>query len=304
MPMVVSKLPQEKNKVGRLGNESDVYGEIQLGKEVYNEDDKTFYVDTMMAYTSDGSNDWESTNTSVDFTDGEESTENDATFALRQFNVQAKGVLDFAPEATLWAGKRFYQRHDVHHTDFYYWSISGAGAGIENMEAGDGKLSLAWVRSDRGDVEDSGNSSGDLNVNTFDMRYAGISMGESTSLELGLDYAMINKTDAVTSDPQNGVMVTAEVTTGFDGGFNKTVFQYGTEGYSKTMAFYGDGSWYGAESNDGAKGYRVINWGVTSLGDNIEMLHQLVYGVGEEMWDGQDKWENHVCGNPPCVQMG
>jgi maltoporin len=286
----------EKNKVGRLGNEGDVYGEVQLGKEVYNNNGKTFYVDSMFAMTSNGSNDWESTSTNCGLNDAGDKVEcvDDAQFALRQFNVQAKGVLDFAPEATLWAGKRYYQRHDIHISDFYYWNISGAGAGIENIEAGPGKLSLAWIRNDRSDIADPGNDGKAANVNTLDARYAGLQVWDNASLELGLNYALVNETDSApngTKDAKDGVMFTAELTQGLDAGFNKTVFQYGTEGYSKTMAFYGDGSWYGAEAKDGASGYRFINWGVISMGESWEMGHQLVYGVGEEMWGGQDKWK-------------
>ncbi|MGY0615218.1 maltoporin [Vibrio sp. FJH11] len=286
----------EKNKVGRLGNEGDIYGEVQLGQEVYNNNGKTFYVDSMVAMTSNGSNDWESTSTNCGLNEAGTDVEcvDDAQFALRQFNVQAKGVLNFAPEATLWAGKRFYQRHDVHISDFYYWNISGAGAGIEGIEAGPGKLSFAWVRNDRSDITDEGNDGDAANVNTLDLRYAGLSLWSNATLEMGLDYAIVNETDDAsdsTKDAKNGVMVTAELTQGLDSGFNKTVFQYGTEGYSKAFAFYGDGSWYGAEANDGADGYRIINWGVIGLGDNWELGHQLVYGVGNDMWDGQDKWE-------------
>ncbi|BBM67369.1 maltoporin [Vibrio alfacsensis] len=301
----------EKNKVGRLGNESDVYGEVQLGKEVYNNNGKTFYVDSMFAMTSNGSNDWESTASNCGLTNNAAGEAegikcvDDAQFALRQFNVQAKGVLNFAPEATLWAGKRYYQRHDIHLTDFYYWNISGAGAGIENIEAGPGKLSLAWVRNDRndnfklgennpGDTPDAGNDGGATNVNTLDARYAGIQVWNNGSLELGLNYALVNETEDASQkakDAKNGVMFTAELTQGLDSGFNKTVVQYGTEGYSKTMAFYGDGSWYGAEARDGASGYRLINWGVIGLGENWEMMHQLVYGVGEDMWAADHKWE-------------
>ncbi|MGL6351793.1 MAG: carbohydrate porin, partial [Aeromonas sp.] len=90
---------------------------------------------------------------------------------------------------------------------------------------------------------------------------------------------------------KNGVMATAELTAGVLGGFNKTVFQYGTEGYSKVMAFQGDGSWYGAEAKNGADGFRLINWGVIPMGNSWEMMHQLVYGVGNEMWNGNDKVE-------------
>ncbi|ALG54809.1 MULTISPECIES: maltoporin [Vibrio harveyi group] len=286
----------EKNKIGRLGNEGDVYGEVQLGKEVYNNNGKTFYVDSMFAMTSNGSNDWESTSTNCGLNTAGDKVEcvDDAQFALRQFNVQAKGVLDFAPEATLWAGKRYYQRHDIHISDFYYWNISGAGAGIENIEAGPGKLSLAWVRNDRSDISDPGNDGKAGNVNTLDARYAGLQLWNNASLELGLNYALVNETDAApnsTKDAKDGVMFTAELTQGLDSGFNKTVVQYGTEGYSKTMAFYGDGSWYGAEAKDGASGYRLINWGVIGMGDSWEMGHQLVYGVGEDMWDGMNKRE-------------
>jgi maltoporin len=94
----------------------------------------------MFAMASNGStrSDWSSTSGSG------------ADFALRQFNVQAKGVLGFAPEATLWAGKRYYQRHDIHISDFYYWNISGAGAGIEGIQAGPGKLSLHGFVTTRG----------------------------------------------------------------------------------------------------------------------------------------------------------
>ena len=283
----------EKQKVGRLGNEGDIYGEVQLGKEVYNNDGKTFYVDSMFAMTSNGSNDWESTASNCGLDGSDVKCVDDAQFALRQFNVQAKGVLGFAPEATLWAGKRFYQRHDIHISDFYYWDISGAGAGVEGIEAGPGKLSLAWVRNDRSDVPDEFNGDA-VNVNTFDARYASIPLWENGSLEVGVDYAMVNETSGASDaaqDAKDGVMLTAELTQGLSNGFNKTVLQYGTEGYSKIMAFYGSGNWYGAEAKDGASGYRIINWGVIGLGENWELGHQLVYGVGEDMWDGQDKWE-------------
>ncbi|WP_409420590.1 maltoporin [Pseudaeromonas sp. ZJS20] len=270
----------EKNKVGRLGNEADTYGELQLGQEVYNKAGKSFYVDSMLAVTSDGSNDWEDT------------TNEDANFALRQFNVQAKNL--FGGNETLWAGKRFYQRHDIHISDFYYWNISGAGAGIEGIQAGPGQLSLAWVRNDRASSEGTG-VTGNLNVNTLDARYAGIPLWSDASLELGVDYAIVNPTDSQDDenpDLKDGVMITAELTQGLLGGFNKTVLQYGTEGYAKSFAFYGDGSWYGAETSKGADGFRIINHGVISLGDSWDISHQLVYGVANDWNSGySDKYE-------------
>ncbi|MFM4701952.1 maltoporin [Aeromonas bivalvium] len=263
----------EKFKVGRLGNENETYGEVQLGQEVYNKDGKSFYVDSMVAMVSNQSNDWEGTGTSCNF--DTKQCEDDATFALRQFNVQAKGVLGFAPEATLWAGKRYYQRHDIHISDFYYWDVSGAGAGIENIQAGPGKVSLAWTRSD----------AGELNNNILDARYAGIPLWSDASLELGVDYAIANPTDdqeKVNDDIKDGVMVTAELTQNLLGGFNKTTLQYMSDSYATLPIYYGAGNW---TSQDGASGdgFRIINWGVLPVGDKVEFGHQLVYGQSNDV---------------------
>ncbi|WP_309265515.1 maltoporin [Aeromonas salmonicida] len=263
----------DKHKVGRLGNENETYGEVQLGQEVFNKDGKTFYVDSMVAMVSNQSNDWEGTGTSCNF--DTKQCEDDATFALRQFNVQAKGVLGFAPEATLWAGKRYYQRHDIHISDFYYWDVSGAGAGIEGIQAGPGKLSFAWTRSD----------AGELNNNILDARYAGIPLWSDASLELGVDYAVANPTDdqdKVNNDIKDGVMLTAELTQGMLGGFNKTVLQYMSDSYATLPIHYGAGNW---TSQDGASGdgFRIINWGVLPVGNNVEFGHQLVYGQSNDV---------------------
>lgn len=126
-------------KVGRLGNECDTYAELDLQQDLFNRDGKSMRVETMIAYTSDQSNDWEGTG------------DDDANFAIRQMNIQAKGFLEFAPEATVWAGKRFYQRKDVHILDFYYWDVSGPGAGIEGIKLGEGTINFAWTRADRDD---------------------------------------------------------------------------------------------------------------------------------------------------------
>nr|VUD32297.1 maltoporin [Raoultella sp. NCTC 9187] len=88
----------------RLGNECETYAELKLGQEVWKEGDKSFYFDTNVAYSVSQQNDWESTSP-----------------AFREANVQGKNLIDWLPGSTIWAGKRFYQRHDVHMIDFYYW---------------------------------------------------------------------------------------------------------------------------------------------------------------------------------------
>ncbi|PMG05491.1 maltoporin [Vibrio breoganii] len=258
-----------KDNLGRLGNENDVYGEIGIGKDVWEQDGVKFRVNSMLAVAADGSNDYEALG-----------GDNPDEIALRQFNVEATGVLGFAPEATVWAGKRYNQRHDIHITDRYYWDISGAGAGIDHIEMGPGKLSVMWVRSDRSEVTDIGSSSKDqesLNVNIFDVRYGGLELWKNSSLELGVDYAMTNESDAYNGKSlKDGVMLTAELTQSIFNGFNKTVVQYGTEGYGKAIAYGGAGNWYGAEAESGASAYRLINHGVMTFGQ-FDISHQLLW---------------------------
>ncbi len=44
-----------------------------------------------------------------------------------------------------WAGNRFYRRHDVSVTDFFFSNMSGGGGGVEDIALPVGKLALAWI---------------------------------------------------------------------------------------------------------------------------------------------------------------
>lgn len=260
-----------KNKVGRLGNEDDTYGEIQLGQEVYNKDNKTFYVDSMFTMKTDfQSRDWEDTSSDA------------SNFALRQFNVQAKNL--FGGGETLWAGKRFYQRHDIHISDTYYWDVSGAGAGIENISVGPGKLSVAVTRNDPWEAVTG--SSDTIDTNVFDIRYAGIPLWTDATLEVGYDFAMANPTDEqdqLNPDINDGHMLTAELTQSMLGGFNKTVVQYFIDGLAAQGVSYGSGSGSGLQSNSSSgDGFRIINWGVLPVGEKVEFGHQLIYAQASD----------------------
>ncbi len=157
----------------RLGNECETYAELKLGQELWKDGNKSFYFDTNVAYSVAQQNDWESTDP-----------------AFREVNVQAKNVIDWLPGSTLWAGKRFYQRHDVHMIDFYYWDISGPGAGLQDIDLGFSKLSLAvtrntesggsygWIASQRKEIPTSND--------VYDIRLSGLEVNPGGSLELGL----------------------------------------------------------------------------------------------------------------------
>ncbi|RJT55368.1 maltoporin [Rahnella variigena] len=274
----------QKNKVGRLGNENDTYGEVELGSEVYKKDDVSFYVDSMVSMVSDGSNDDEST------------VDDDAQFGLRQLNLQIKGLVPWDKDAVIWGGKRYYQRHDLHIIDTKYWNISGAGAGIENLKMGEGTLSLAWIRGDANDVDYRVDGNNDVNINYIDVRYAGIKPWSGAWMEVGADYAMPNlshdqKEYGGLYDADNGVMLTGEISQDMWGGYNKLVLQYANKGLAQNMISQG-GGWYDMwnYTND-ATGYRGIITGLIPITSKFSLNHVLTYGHAENITDYTDTTE-------------
>lgn len=248
-----------KAGTGRLGNENDNYYEFGFAEELKT-GEQTWKVESMIAQGNSGANGWE-----------------DGDFNVAQFNVQAKGLLASDQEAVMWAGKRYYQRKDIHITDFYFLNTSGTGGGIENLSVGNQKLSVALVQDG-----DNTNSSGYI----FDARLANIGLWENATLELAVAYNFATEKDGKTELADDGVMGTAILHQGLSNGFNQTVFQYGTAGYGAQVAnFWGAGTYYGrgnADNND-ANGFRLLNWGVINLGESWEMGHQLAYLSGSDI---------------------
>lgn len=272
----------QKNKIGRLGNEADTYGELELGSEVYKKNDVSFYIDSMVSMVSDGSNDNETT-----FGD-------DAQFGLRQLNLQIKGLIPGDPNAVIWGGKRYYQRHDLHIIDTKYWNISGSGAGVENYTVGPGAVSLAWIRGDANDVDYRVDGDNDVNINYIDLRYAGWKPWSGSWTEFGIDYAMPNPTDKQKNygglyEADNGVMLTGEISQDMFGGYNKLVLQYANKGLAQNMVSQG-GGWYDMWNyvND-ATGYRVINTGLIPITDKFSLNHVLTYGSADNTTEYTDK---------------
>ncbi len=249
----------QKAGVGRLGNENDNYYEFGFAEELKT-GEQTWKVESMIAQGNNGANGWE-----------------DGDFNVAQFNVHAKGLLASDQEAVMWAGKRYYQRKDIHITDFYFLNTSGTGGGIENLSVGNQKLSVALVQDG-----DNTNSSGYI----FDARLANIGLWENATLELAVAYNFATEKDGKTELADDGVMGTAILHQGLSNGFNQTVFQYGTAGYGAQVAnFWGAGTYYGrgnADNND-ANGFRLLNWGVINLGESWEMGHQLAYLSGSDI---------------------
>ncbi|WP_167494641.1 MULTISPECIES: maltoporin LamB [Vibrio] len=282
-----SDISVNKNGIGRLGNENDNYSEFGFSEELKT-GEQTWRIESMIASGADGKNGWE-----------------DADFNVAQFAVKAKGVIAADKEATLWAGKTYYQRKDIHITDFYFLNTSGTGGGIENLSIGDQKLSIALIQDNGSQNSDEdeygwkpganpgdtptweviGKKSEEVTGYIADVRLANIGLWKDASLEVALAYNFAMAGDNQTVKGDDGVLATGILHQGTSNGFHQTVLQYGTAGYGVQAAnFWGAGSYYdrSGDQND-ATGYRLINWGVMNLGKSWEMGHQVAYLAGTDI---------------------
>ena len=286
--------------VGRLGDECDTYGEVSLGDELFNQDGKVFRFDTMFAYEAQNQgNDYQSLSgpddvTDVDFAnDGVTRSGSEpwagGDFGLRQAYGSATGIIGWAPEATLWAGKRYYQRKDVHILDLYYVNNSGYGAGLEGIKAGAGTMSVAVTNFDT-PSRHSGADDFYVQNNKLDLRYA-LPVGPGSLDLIGiygwadLTEAQEDAKDALGKEvDRDGFFLTAEYTLGMMGGFNKFVLQYaeGSMGHQAYVAHGGgeslNSTWWEGTIEES---WRALNWGVIKLTDRIELAYSALYQQGK-----------------------
>ena len=280
----------QATKVGRLANQNDTFGEMQISADIAKVDDTVWTVSTMFALSGDGKeNNW------------------DSNISNRQFYAEVKGLLDFDKDAKLWVGKKYVHREDVHITDFYYYNISGHGVGIDDLTLGSGKLNLAWTRHDGGynaklqngytdetvyefDSEtgkakpskNSKNQPTKSRINNFDARYS-FPVWDGATLQLGATYLNAERdkngsndlfTWADGKEVKDGLNLSAELTLNVLGGFNKTVLQSFSGASAKDASLDGTSSELYA---DEGQGWRFMNFGNVYFTEDFGMFHQFVY---------------------------
>ncbi|WP_028241042.1 maltoporin [Stutzerimonas azotifigens] len=129
---------------------------------------------------------------------------------------------------SLWAGRRFYKRNDIHINDYYYWNQSATGFGVEDMEINGLTYSYAFSRKDSY-FQDEYISRHDFNVGGFDSNPNG-------QLEFGLSY--IDKPSG--HDKNSGWALTVQhKQEEFLGGLNTFAVQYG-RGPGTGLGYTGD----------------------------------------------------------------
>lgn len=239
----------------RLGNESTNYGEMVFGVKLYKgADGSQFNYVTNIAMSYDGDQDYE----------GADGASPAFRLASRENFVTASGVFDgFLKGSQVWIGKRFYQRHDIHMTDYFYLGNTGMGAGIEGINLGPAKFSYAWLQSGGNDATTS---------TRHDFRLAGIPLFKGTELEVGLLTLQGSPVaDSAQDDTQEmSYTVFGEaVTSNFFGGFNKMFLSYNTN----NAAWNGVDSYSSGYGDSDATLIKFIDHGMVKLSPNLEMSY-------------------------------
>lgn len=285
--------------MGRLGDECDTYAEIALTQEVFNKAKNKFTVNTLVAWGSaEGNwdkqgNSWQGVGNAGDraakpckngaFECADWDREWNYGSAMSNGNSAWNGERASIREAwagytlpsgiQIWAGKRFYQRKDIHILDFYYLNDSGVGAGVEAIPVGNlGQASFAIIK---GQVDEP-NGLNARDTYKIDTRWSNIPLWKDASLDLAMIWGLPSTTDsqkaAAGSNPSeslvssnSGVILMAEYTQGnFFGGFNKLSVTYGTDGFAYAGTLNGGnhlGDTYAPGDAD-SWGIRVIDWGL------------------------------------------
>ena len=205
--------------VGRLADECDTYAELTLSQEVFNKADNKFTINTLVAYGTTEDN-WDYQGNTWQ---GVSNEAGNAWGGQRLSLREAWAGYEMPSGIQLWAGKRYYQRKDIHLMDFYYLNNSGTGIGLENISVGNlGSVSLALLKSQTNAdhveasdenplidkygnpiVDEEGHAiyqhttGSNANINSWklDARWNGIPLWTDASLDIAMIYAWQNLSD-------------------------------------------------------------------------------------------------------------
>lgn len=150
---------------GRLGNEPDTYGELIFKyhfPQATPESAKFDFVTNLMFQQNQDKASYLPIQTT------------DANFGVREAYFMASNVLKTAPDVTFWAGNRYYDRKDIHRTDYFWLDMSGYGGGVEKVAVGPGKLAVAYLAGASGTFASRTNTGDSLTKQAIDVRYSAL----------------------------------------------------------------------------------------------------------------------------------
>lgn len=254
----------------RLGNEPDTYGELGFTNNWLNSsaDGATFSTTVRVSVASRNNNNYD----------------NSVQFRVREAYAEAKNVIAAAPGMSFWAGNRFYDRHDIHINDFFFFDTSGLGGGFQDLKVGPGKLAVTFMggSSDANDAQVL--SLGKRAKKQLDFRYRGIELPDSSRLSLWTDLVAESPTtpggDSVLG-LDLGVMHEKNIL----GGFNKAMVQFGQGSGMFFNSYLG-----GGESNEDKWMLRVTELLQGQLAPRLSLMGTAVYQYIHNDDDNSEQW--------------
>ncbi|MFH1497700.1 MAG: carbohydrate porin [Verrucomicrobiota bacterium] len=164
---------------GRLGNEPDTYGELIFKyhfPQATPDSVKFDFVGNLMFQQNRDKASYLNISST------------DSNIGIRESYITASNVIKTTPEVTFWAGNRYYDRHDIHRTDYYWLDMSGYGGGVENIPFGPGKVAIAYLNG-ASNTNTSTSTGEDLTKQVLDLRYSDLpSLGGKGTLWLSASY--------------------------------------------------------------------------------------------------------------------
>ncbi|OTG86319.1 maltoporin [Acinetobacter sp. ANC 4558] len=161
--------------------------------------------------------------------------------------------------ANIWAGRRFYNRHDIHISDFYYWDQSATGFGIDNFKYKDLYYSYVFSRKD--------NIFQEKLINRHDITISGFNTNYNGSLSVGASY--IPKVDG--PNRHSGASLSVQHKQKI-GQFNNTLaLQYGY-GAGTGLSYTGDIALSHID-----KSFRIVEYIDGQITENLSAQAEVIY---------------------------
>lgn len=194
----------------RLGNECEQYAELFAKQNLIKlKDNSELSINGMLQF-------YNQYGQTLSFND-------DNGFArLNQIYLDWRNV-SYLNGANLWAGRRFYNRSDIHMSDLFYWNQSGTGFGIDDYKIND--LSFSYVFSRKDNVFQKSY------VNRHDLTVKGFEWTPKNKLNTGLSL--------IDADQLGWSLTVQNITSDVLNGKNTLVLQYG-EGAGVGLSYTGD----------------------------------------------------------------
>jgi maltoporin len=233
----------------RLGNEVDNYIELAVDVKAYEKGNTAFKLHFRPTFRE-----WyNQRDASYNAAGGGNAFAPNQKILLRETWGEATGVFgkssDAFKDATIWGGRRFYQRSDAHMIDYFFLNNSGDGVGIEGINLGFAKFHAAYIQQDFGE----------LIVGSYDFRLTDIVTNPGGSLTVALQLQRpANLKSADQTATQSGGNT--------NGGWRVDLMhkQGGILGGDNMVTFnYRVGSplwgWYNADRGDKNKAWEVVD---------------------------------------------